>query len=268
MLCELLGSQWHTLPSERIAVHAELQKRGTVCIRGVALYPSVKPPEPRKPPGTAPNPGAQAKKGSGSGFIFGKRGDIITNHHVIDGCDKLDVLLDNVRYPATLRRVDPPNDLAVISAMTLPVENHAAFRKARLRVGEDVIVVGFPIGPVLGDTVKATTGIISASTGLGNDVTTFQFTAPIQPGNSGGPIFDKHGRIAGVASGKLSDRWVAQNTGQLAQLINIGIKSDTVLLFLNANGIDAPTTETTPMLDVVSVVERAEKYTVRVLCNF
>jgi serine protease Do len=67
-----------------------------------------------------------------------------------------------------------------------------------IRIGDDIIVIGYPLGELLGSGIKLTTGNVSALTGLINDTTSMQLTAPIQPGNSGGPLFDINGEVIGI----------------------------------------------------------------------
>ena len=69
-------------------------------------------------------------------------------------------------------------------------------------VGESVSVLGYPLRASMGDEIKLTTGIISARTGFQGDISTYQISAPVQPGNSGGPVFDQKGNLIGVINAK------------------------------------------------------------------
>ena len=147
--------------------------------------------------------GPTASEGTGSGFVYDKEGRIITNYHVIQNADSIEVgLSDTLTAPARVVGVDPPNDLAVLQvdvppALLFPLELGSS---ADLRVGERAIAIGNPFG--LDRTL--TTGVISA---LGrplraeSGVTIFnviQTDAAINPGNSGGPLLDSRGRVIGV----------------------------------------------------------------------
>lgn len=138
-------------------------------------------------------------QGMGSGFIVDPEGYVVTNNHVIDGADEITVTLnDGQRHPAKLLGSDPKTDLAL-----LKIEVDEALPYARLgdsdttRVGDWVIAIGNPFG--LGGT--ATTGIVSAR---GRDIQSgpfddfLQIDAPINRGNSGGPLFDLTGRVIGI----------------------------------------------------------------------
>lgn len=142
--------------------------------------------------------------GTGTGFIYDTQGHIVTNYHVIEGAQALDVTLaDGRTFPATLVGSDPVNDLAVIRVKTnetlpppLPLAN-----SDELRVGQIVLAIGNPFG--LEQTL--TMGIVSA---LGRVIQSpennrfigevIQTDAAINPGNSGGPLLDLQGRVIGV----------------------------------------------------------------------
>ena len=68
--------------------------------------------------------------------------------------------------------------------------------------GDPVFVLGYPLTSTMGDEIKLTTGIISSKTGFQGDVSLYQISAPIQPGNSGGPLFDKNGNLIGIVNAK------------------------------------------------------------------
>jgi S1-C subfamily serine protease len=151
--------------------------------------------------------GQQTESGSGSGFVIDLDGHIVTNNHVIEGANRVDVKFsDGVTVQADIVGTDPDNDLAVLH-VDLPQEELHPVQlgdSATLRVGQRAIAIGNPLG--LEQSLSA--GVISA---LGrqlprdsNEQTLFdviQTDASINPGNSGGPLLDSRGRvIAGWAS--------------------------------------------------------------------
>ena len=135
----------------------------------------------------------------GSGFIIDAEGYVVTNNHVIDGADEITVILDDGQeFPATLQGRDPKTDLAVLkidAGRDLPYVQFGDSDRAR--VGDWVIAIGNPFG--LGGSTS--TGIISAR---GRDINAgplddfIQIDAPINRGNSGGPLFDTSGKVIGV----------------------------------------------------------------------
>ncbi|MEX1153535.1 Do family serine endopeptidase, partial [Parvibaculum sp.] len=141
----------------------------------------------------------------GSGFVIDPSGVVVTNNHVIDGADKIEVIfMDGTTLPATLTGRDPKTDIAVLkveSRTPLPFVELGDSSKAR--VGDWVIAIGNPFG--LGGTVTA--GIISAlnrDIHAGNYDDFIQTDASINRGNSGGPLFDMEGRVVGVNSAIIS----------------------------------------------------------------
>ena len=85
-----------------------------------------------------------------------------------------------------------------------------AIRKTNANIGEDCFVLGYPLISTMGMDIKLTNGIISAKTGYQGDVSQYQISAPIQPGNSGGPLFDKNGNLIGIVCAKHTE---AENAG-------------------------------------------------------
>ena len=144
-------------------------------------------------------PGTPRAEGVGSGFIVDPSGLIVTSHHVVKGADAVTVTLqDGRKLEAEVVGVDPKTDLALIevgAGESLPVVEFGD--SDRTRVGDWVVAVGNPFG--LGGTVTA--GIVS---GRGRDIGSgpyddfLQIDAPINRGNSGGPLFDRSGRVVGV----------------------------------------------------------------------
>ena len=146
-----------------------------------------------------PQPRPQPMQALGSGFIIDSNGIIVTNNHVVDGAEKLVVTLkDGREFDAELLGVDPKTDLAV-----LKIESNDALPSVQwgdsehLRVGDPVFAVGAPYG--LSGSV--TSGIVSArgrDIGAGPYDDFIQVDAPINKGNSGGPLFDANGNVVGV----------------------------------------------------------------------
>jgi S1-C subfamily serine protease len=142
------------------------------------------------------------QEGSGSGFVFDTKGHIVTNYHVVQGAESVQVTLANdTSVPADVVGVDPQNDLAVLH-IDVPPEGLTPVPLGQaegLRVGERVIAIGNPFGRF---ERTLTTGVISA---LGRIIQNNSFLgqviqtdAAINPGNSGGPLLDSQGRLIGV----------------------------------------------------------------------
>jgi serine protease Do len=147
----------------------------------------------------------QAVEAKGAGFIISPAGMIVTNNHVVKDAKTVSVTLSNgVSYPAKVIGTDPRTDLAVVkidAGRQLPFVEFGS--SANVEPGEWVVALGNPFG--LGGTVTA--GIVSA---LGRDIGDgpydkfIQIDAPINEGNSGGPLFDQHGAVIGINTAILS----------------------------------------------------------------
>ena len=152
---------------------------------------------------------AKADEWTGTGFAL-KGKYVITNHHVVDGARSLKVR--GVRgdftklYNAVVVAKDEQHDLAIIriedSKFTGFGEIPYAIKSGLSEVGEESFVLGYPMMSTMGEEVKLTTGVISSRTGFMGDVSAYQISAPIQPGNSGGPLFDSNGDVVGIVNAK------------------------------------------------------------------
>jgi serine protease Do len=134
----------------------------------------------------------------GSGFIVDERGLILTNEHVVEGADRVVVTIDDHDVPAEVVGRDHELDVALLSVHTSHVLKVARLgRSANVRVGDFVVAVGNPFG--LDHTV--TSGIVSARLRMIADATKvplLQTDASINPGSSGGPLYDLSGRVIGI----------------------------------------------------------------------
>ena len=153
--------------------------------------------------------GSYIQSGAGSGVIIEKSGIIVTNYHVIEGAKSVTVrLTDGSEYDATLIGSHPDGDIAVIKIDAGDKELTVAPLgcSADLEVGEDIIVLGNPLGS-LGGTL--TTGIISAKDRIinvgGVDMVLLQTNAAVNPGNSGGGMFNMAGELVGIVNAKISE---------------------------------------------------------------
>ena len=98
-------------------------------------------------------------------------------------------------------------------------------------------MTGFPLHGLLTSGINVTKGIVSALAGPGDDRRIFQITAPVQPGNSGGPVLDASGNVVGVVVARLDAIKLARRTGRLPQNVNFAISEGTVRAFLDAHDV-------------------------------
>ncbi len=205
-----------------------------------------------------PAPATAQADSSGSGFRVA-RGAIVTNHHVIDGCSRLRVN----GAPTQVRGSDARSDLALLG-VDLPGPS-VSLRTQRAAVGEPVAVAGYPLRGLLSG-FNMTTGNLSSLSGLGGDTRYLQITAPVQPGNSGGPMLDSAGNLMGVVVSKLDAIRLAKITGDMAQNVNFAINVNVLRAFLDANSVDYDTANSDKPLLSTAIAEKARGFTVLVEC--
>ncbi len=168
---------------------------------------------------------------------------------------------ESVRIAAS----DAKNDLALLTTNLTP-DAVPAFRLS-VKVGEGISVYGYPLAGLLASTGNFTTGNVTANAGLADDTRMVQISAPVQPGNSGGPLLDRHGNVVGVIVSKLNALRVAQATQDLPQNVNFAIKSVIAASFMDANDLAAETTVSSEALDSTQIALRAKAFTVRISCK-
>ena len=210
------------------------------------------------PAPSRPAPARTEADSSGSGFRVA-RGVIVTNHHVIDGCSRLHVN----GIAAQVRGSDARSDLALLGA-TLPGPS-ASLRAQRAAVGEPVAVAGYPLRGLLSG-FNMTTGSLSSLSGIRGDTRLLQITAPVQPGNSGGPLLDSAGNLMGVVVSKLNAVKMAEVTGDIPQNVNFAIHVNVLRTFLDANSVDYDSASSDKPLAPTAIAEKARGFTVLVEC--
>ena len=187
----------------------------------------------------APQDNEVISASSGSGFAVSADGYVITNHHVIEGCQKVVVHYKGKELPVTVVTYDPQNDLALLKGDFRP-QTVFALSGNQPELLQDVYVAGYPFGNKISSSVKVTKGIISSLTGIGNNFSNIQIDAALQSGNSGGPILDEMGNIVGVAVSKLDAKYMYENFGIIPENTNFGIKANVVRSVLESNEVSSP----------------------------
>ncbi|MGB6306218.1 MAG: serine protease [Steroidobacteraceae bacterium] len=221
----------------------------------------------------APGTPAQSKPtgSTGSGIVVDDLGDVLTNNHVVKSCKSITVkALDAEALPATLSAVDPKNDLAILrTEHGQPLGTPARFRSQSkpARLGEEIGVIGYPLTGFLSAEPKVTFGQISSIAGYNNDYTLLQISAPVQPGNSGGPVLDASGLVIGVVVSQASLALTAI-VGNVPQNVNFAIRGELGQIFLAARGIKVATGGRQQKLSTEAIAAAGQKSTVLVVCKF
>ncbi len=180
------------------------------------------------------NDNANKQKGSGSGFVVAN-GYWITNHHVVDELNSLKVSVTGAEYPVELVASDKTLDLALLRGSTGGLK---PFQISEAKVGQEVFAIGYPLPDILGSKARITSGLVSSMQGLQGDSDNIQISAPIQPGNSGGPVVSKDWKVVGVAVSTASTVNLASRTGTIPQGLNFAVSPNHLKGFLMQNGVN------------------------------
>ncbi|MBP6872076.1 MAG: trypsin-like peptidase domain-containing protein [Bacteroidales bacterium] len=182
-----------------------------------------------------PNSNSEGWKGNGTGFFISTDGYLATNYHVISEASEIEIEFirngQKQNYKAKVVQSDKQNDLAILIVddnsfrpfISVPYN----FQTSISDVGSNVFALGYPMAlTVMGTEIKFTDGKISSKTGFQGDIATYQMTTPIQPGNSGGPLFDYDGNLIGINSSKIRSDYAdnvsyAIKTNYLKNLIDV-----------------------------------------------
>ena len=205
--------------------------------------------------------------GNGSGIIISKSGYIVTNHHVVEDADDIEVEFiangEVQKFNAEVIQLDKINDLAIIKIFDMDFDGvddlPYNFKTRSSDVGTKVYAFGYPMAlSVMGKEIKITDGIISSKSGYDGNITTYQITAPIQGGNSGGPLFDENGNFIGINSSGLG--------ADVANNVAYTIKSSYVLNLIDVlpKSIDLPSSTKLQSLPLTEQIKEISKYVVLV----
>jgi S1-C subfamily serine protease len=220
------------------------------------------------PPTSSASPEKQEpqKASVGTAFMVNGEGFALTNQHVVRGCVRIQGRLPGGEREGQIFATDETNDLALVKFPTR-FESVAVFRSGRgIRAGDSVIAIGFPLQGLLASSPNVTTGAISAVSGVRDDVRFLQMTAPVQPGNSGGPLLDQSGQVVGIVVSKLNAVRVATITGDIPQNVNFAINGAIAKAFMDARGVDYRTSSSATKSETADIADRAGSYTIPLGC--
>jgi tetratricopeptide (TPR) repeat protein len=189
---------------------------------------------PENQPGITAQPSHQAGDqpiALGTGTFITNDGIILTAAHVVKGARAIKVVTQQGIKVATVISIDTANDVALLqcagSFQAVPIKDSQG-----VRLGQSVFTIGFPDPQLQGFSPKMTRGEISSQTGVQDDPRDWQISVPIQPGNSGGPLFDEEGNFIGIVVAKLDAAITAKVTGALPEDVNYAVKSSYALILL------------------------------------
>lgn len=222
-------------------------------------------PSPPSSHDSAPSSG-EAK--SGTGFYVSTDGYLITNEHVINGCSSINVVgVAKELITARLAAASKTDDLALLKVDTKPSATAVFQESSRIAQGASVVAYGYPLAGLLASTGNVTTGLVTALSGLGDNPRQMQISAPVQPGNSGGPLIDTKGAVVGVVVSKLNAQLVAGITDDIPQNVNFAIKVSSLTDLLDANSVSYRREALQKELTVEALTRQMKEYTVKIECN-
>lgn len=207
----------------------------------------------------------QKAEWTGTGFAIAD-GFIATNYHVISGAKRISIRgIDgdmDKSYKGTVVAKDKEHDLSIIKIVDKDFETMGtipySIGKTSVEVGENIFVLGYPIVDTMGDEVKLTEGIISSSSGYKGDDSMYQISAAVQPGNSGGPLFNDKGVIIGVVCAKHAD----------AENANYAVKISYLYSLINSSKLGIKVAdENINKRKLSSMVKKVKKYVYLIECS-
>ncbi len=193
----------------------------------------------------------------GTGFLIDGKGYIITNAHVLKGFNAVVVKNQTDEFNARIVSIDPARDLAILKIddddfkpfSSLPY----SIKKSKVDLGEDLYTLGYPR-----DSIVYNMGYLSAGSGLDGDTASYQISLSANPGNSGGPVFNKNGEIIGILSAKqtqVEGVVFAVKAGEIFKMISDLKKDDTTI-----SKIKLPVSSNLKGVDRVNQVKQVEDY--------
>ena len=220
------------------------------------------PKYPTVEPTVAPPADNNTPRSSGTAFLVSRDGHYLTNNHVVEGC--VHVSVDG--NPATILAQDPSFDLALVQTVPPSESQPATFAAKPARLNSDVTVIGYPLPGLLGG-LNVTRGAVTSLKGIGGDGVRMQISAPVQSGNSGGPVINASGLVVGVVVSKLDAGLVEEALGDMPQNVNFAIRAEIAKLFLYQNGVEPVQADDEVAVSPEILAELAQGFTRQIICD-
>lgn len=199
--------------------------------RAVASVVDAEPPETNAPETAERAPPRTLS--TGTAFMLNDDGYLMTNEHVVGGCQRVKVGGRSAQIVAESEQFD----LALLLASALSGQPSLPLAPNPATLNENIVAAGFPLQDVLGG-LNVTQGSVTSMTGMRGDGIHFQMSAPIQPGSSGGPVVDEFGNVVGVVVALLSPNMTDAERPTIPQNVNFAIRGEIAQLFLTQNNIN------------------------------
>lgn len=257
------GRPVEVLPSET-GVLVQNINEVSVAIRDANGSPPVSQPNNGVSRSSAPDtPDSREQPSStGTGFYITEDGIALTNAHVVQDCTS--VALGGL--PAEIIATSSAFDLAAVRLIAPKNTVRLTFAPEDVALNSDITLAGYPLHGLLGG-LNVSRGSISSMKGLLGDETKIQISAPVQPGNSGGPVVDRFGDVVGVVVSKLDTVALADATGDIAQNVNFAVRGSMAKVFLSSNGISYGETAEREPIEPEKAAELLQSATRLIECN-
>ncbi|UCE66351.1 MAG: trypsin-like peptidase domain-containing protein [Candidatus Zixiibacteriota bacterium] len=203
----------------------------------------------------------------GSGFLLSKFGYVVTNYHVVEDAEKIEVILPdkNLKFAVKVEAEDKKNDIVILRMNDLDLPDYfnrefpfSLGNSDSVKVGEEVFTLGYPIGNIMGTSSRLSTGVVNSLYGIQDDDRLFQISNPVLPGNSGGPLFNSRGEVVGLVVSSLNAKLIYQTLGIVPQNVNFAIKAQYLENLIQKLKYNKSIFERVPKLDELSLTEKIE----------
>ncbi|EMI16796.1 protease DO [Rhodopirellula maiorica SM1] len=195
----------------------------------------------------------QTGEGTGSGFVIHPQGIVVTCAHVVKGATRIQAVIEESEYSATVIKLDFENDLAVLRVEQNKLPFLTFADSDQVHLGQDVRAIGYPLSDVLGESIKVTKGEVSGR-GRPGGVDGFQIDATVNPGNSGGPLVDDAGRLVGVTSSLLAGAGISE--------VGFAIPANKVTQIAEQLGVPIVIEDQATAISAADVIDRVSPATV------
>ncbi len=221
---------------------------------------------PQQKPSISQLPKSQASQGTG--FFVSADGYVITNAHVVAGCAKIVAIdAEGSRFGLSVERISHADDLALLKADTRRRSFAAFCDPSNINQGKTVVAYGYPFAQFLSSSGNVSSGLITALAGIDDNPLHLQISAPVQPGNSGGPLVDLRGSIIGVVVSKLDANEMIRLTDHAPENVNFAIKTSAVFKLLNASSVKYWSMSSQQEFSIGDLTQQLKKYTVKIECD-
>ena len=210
---------------------------------------------------------AEISDSLGTGFVVSMDGDFLTNAHVVEKCSVIVVDIGGRTFVGKLIGADPTTDLALVRTDFAATSIAKFISRNVIPLGSRAVVVGYPPQGALATSANVTTGVVSSTAGLDDDFRLFQIMAPLQQGNSSGPVLNEYGLVVGIVVADIESLRVAVARGDLPQNVNFAIKSGVARRFAEQQSVEFQASRPGKEMSMEEVARLGKSITARILCQ-